>query len=202
MAEMPFLEPLRKHLSENLPFVAYRKPDETVISAFLQESEELHLVKDFSESGFAFAPFDDKNPAVFIPEKGSKNVIFEGYSAEAVHSAGISSEVSLQQKEDHLALVEKALQKLQTGELQKVVLSRKEAVELHGKQPLALFQELLASYSTAFVYIFFHPKMGLWLGATPETLLKTEGKKFKTMALAGTQKYTVTTSKSSIQTGS
>lgn len=189
MAEMPFLEPLRKHLFDNLPFVAYRKPDETNIVAFLQETDELYHVKDFSETGFVFAPFDDKRPAVLIPEKGSKNVIFEGYSAAGVNADGATSEASLQQKDDHIKLVQKALQKLQTGQLKKVVLSRKETVELHGKKPLELFIELLTSYPTAFVYIFFHPKIGLWLGATPETLLKTGAHKFMTMALAGTQKY-------------
>lgn len=35
--------------------------------------------------------------------------------------------------------------------------------------------------------IFFHPKIGVWLGATPETLLSVNGLRFKTMALAGTQ---------------
>ena len=29
--------------------------------------------------------------------------------------------------------------------------------------------------------------VGLWLGATPETLLNIEGASFKTMSLAGTQ---------------
>src|SRR5699024_6370065 len=39
----------------------------------------------------------------------------------------------------------------------------------------------------AFVYCWFHPQVGLWLGATPETLLKVTGKTLKTMALAGTK---------------
>jgi isochorismate synthase EntC len=30
-------------------------------------------------------------------------------------------------------------------------------------------------------------KIGLWMGATPERLLKAENKKFSTMAIAGTQ---------------
>lgn len=39
------------------------------------------------------------------------------------------------------------------------------------------------------VYLWFHPKTGYWLGATPETLLKVERNRFSTMALAGTQLY-------------
>ena len=54
---------------------------------------------------------------------------------------------------------------------------------------MKLFQELLVTYPTAFVYLWYHPQVGLWLGATPETLLKLEGSSFKTMALAGTQQF-------------
>ncbi len=36
---------------------------------------------------------------------------------------------------------------------------------------------------------WYHPKVGLWLGATPETLMRIEGNRFETMALAGTQQY-------------
>ena len=48
---------------------------------------------------------------------------------------------------------------------------------------------LLTSYPEAYVYCWFHPKTGFWLGASPETLLKINGQKVKTMALAGTQVY-------------
>src|SRR5690606_26812873 len=34
-----------------------------------------------------------------------------------------------------------------------------------------------------------HPKVGTWLGATPEKLLEVERNRFRTMALAATQKY-------------
>lgn len=197
MQKMPFLEALRKHLSNRLPFVAYRKPDEKKVFAFLQESDELELVEDFSESGFVFAPFDGKKPALLIPEKASENVVFEPEEDQEVRQ-NFSDIVGFPKasegaREKHLALVQKALEKLQKGELEKVVLSRKEAVALKGRQPIELFEELLNSYPTAFVYIFFHPKAGLWLGATPETLLKVEGRDFKTMALAGTRKYDGTT---------
>lgn len=42
-------------------------------------------------------------------------------------------------------------------------------------------------YPTAFNYCFYHPKVGLWLGATPEQLLKIEENQLKTVALAGTK---------------
>ena len=51
------------------------------------------------------------------------------------------------------------------------------------------FEKLLGSYPSATNYVWFHPKVGLWMGATPEILLKVENQSFTTMALAGTQVY-------------
>ena len=38
------------------------------------------------------------------------------------------------------------------------------------------------------MYCLYHPKIGAWLGASPEQLLKANADSFETMALAGTQK--------------
>ena len=46
----------------------------------------------------------------------------------------------------------------------------------------------MQQYRSAFVYCFHHPKIGTWLGASPEQLLKANVDSFETMALAGTQK--------------
>ena len=55
------------------------------------------------------------------------------------------------------------------------------------------FKKLLANYPNAFTYIWFHPKVGMWLGATPETLVQIKDNNFKTMSLAGTQVFNGTT---------
>ena len=69
------------------------------------------------------------------------------------------------------------------------MLSRKEEISLKEFNLQEVFEELLRKYPSAFVYAWFHPAVGLWLGATPETLLKTKETKFLTMALAGTKLY-------------
>ena len=48
---------------------------------------------------------------------------------------------------------------------------------------------MLHSYTNAFVYVWFHPKVGVWFGATPERLVSLESNQFRTMALAGTQVF-------------
>ena len=186
-----FFEQLRKHYSNRLPLVAYRKPSESKVQAFLQQEKELFTTEDFSESGFVFAPFDASRKSILIPENASEKLIFEqGVSEESSASGNTTEEeISEEKKSAHIQLVEKAVSALKTGEMAKVVLSRKEEVRLKEADPLKLFQELLKTYPTAFVYCWYHPEVGCWLGATPETLLKVEGNRFSTMALAGTQKF-------------
>jgi isochorismate synthase len=192
MPQNDIFERLRKHYELKLPFVAYRKPEASSGTAFFQRNDELYQTTDFSESGFVFAPFDNTKPAVLIPETAAEKVIFDTSEIGELpekeeRELVVTSEES---KQRHISLVKKGILELTSGSMEKVVLSRKEKVELKDADPLKLFQKLLVNYPTAFVYIWFHPKVGLWLGATPETLLKIEGNIFKTMALAGTQKFT------------
>ena len=193
MAEDDIFERIQKQYEQKLPFVAYRKPEEKTVISFLQKNDQLILAEDFSESGFIFAPFDDQKEVVLFPEKYCEKHIFDTLGSEA--SEEILAEerdfpnARSEEKKEHLELLEKGLQKLKSGELQKVVLSRKEQIDMRTKEPLVLFQRLLTEYPTAFVYCWFHPKVGCWLGATPETLLKVTANRFTTMALAGTQKY-------------
>jgi len=77
---------------------------------------------------------------------------------------------------------------IQQGEFDKVVLSRKMVLKKQISI-VSTFQNLIATYPTAFRYLFFHPKIGLWMGATPEQLVKINQNHFETVALAGTQLY-------------
>src|SRR5690606_9319614 len=96
-------------------------------------------------------------------------------------------------KNAHLELVKKGVATIQNNELKKVVLSRKEEVKIKGiikgSQLTDLFEQLINTYPAAFVYCWYHPSVGLWFGATPESLFSLEKKTFRTMSLAGTQKF-------------
>ena len=86
-------------------------------------------------------------------------------------------------------MVSKGITVIKDKKLDKVVLSRKETVEIKETNPFVLFKKLLNHYPNAFVYCWFHPETGLWLGATPETLLQIENNRLTTMSLAGTKPY-------------
>lgn len=187
-----FFEELQIQMGKELPFVAYRKPGDGTIKAFCQKNDNLHIVKDFSEIGFVFAPFDDKKDPVIIPEEHSE---FLATNTDFVETEDfsetkfISAEGDDSSREQYKELVEKAKKTIKSRALKKVVISRKEQLEIQNAHPLKIFRKLLKKYDSAFIYCWYHPKVGLWLGATPETLLTVERNRFKTMSLAGTQMF-------------
>ena len=183
------LDKAKNHLAQNLPFVLYKKPKETNSIGLFQKNDTLYSVTDFTEKGFIFASFDGTK-TVLIPEKES----------EIITTVFQKKEIVIQEKERHLSdeaaqrqfenLVKKGIQAIENHEFKKGVLSRKESLNLMDFDVITAFESLVQLYPTTFVYCFYHPKVGTWLGATPEQLVKANESEFKTIALAGTQKDT------------
>ena len=171
-----------------MPFVAYRKPNSSEISGLFLEDDTLYFTNDFTESGFIFSPFDSEEKSVLLPIEKSE-FIREKFQIEEKFLVKNDVEVDELHKEKHIRLVEKALDEINKNHLKKVVVSRQEEVLLDSFDLLTTFKKLLNNYVNAFVYVWFHPKIGLWFGATPETLLTISDYHFTTMSLAGTQVY-------------
>lgn len=185
-----FFSTVRKHQEQNLPFVIYSKPNSSSIFAYLQQNETLYEVSDYSEKGFVFASFDEKQ-LVLIPENESKIISAKqlevAMNAVEMEDLSFDSEAKIQYED----LVEKGIQAIKNEEFKKVVLSRSEIVDVAKFDFITTFKYLIQLYPTTFTYCFFHPEIGLWMGATPEQLLKASGNVFETTALAGTQKVTL-----------
>lgn len=174
---------------KKLPFVVYRKPNTTILKGWFQKNDVLYTSKKHTKSGFIFAPFDDKNSAILLPVDQS---IFKQEEIKLSSNLIYKNNISLLNatlEETHISIVKKGVKAIENGLFKKVVLSRKEEVNLTEFNSIEVFKRLLINYPNAFTYIWFHPKIGMWLGATPETLVKINGNNFKTMSLAGTQVY-------------
>ena len=184
-----FFTHIENQFNNSLPFAAYRKPNDSVAKALLQNTDNLYTTQEFKESGFVFAPFDNSQQTVLIPLEGSEFLTCEIEDGTNSNSSKNNVEVKDVDKESHLNLVEKGIESIQESHLKKVVLSRFESIQFSETKSISVFNRLLQNYPKAFVYCWYHPKVGLWLGATPETLLSVSGNRFKTMALAGTQAY-------------
>ncbi|MGB1269835.1 MAG: chorismate-binding protein [Flavobacteriaceae bacterium] len=169
-----------------LPFVVYKKPNEETVDAIFQSDTTINYVKDYSESGFVFAPFDSAEKTIVIPFDAMVTTI---YNQKEITTHHTDVQYDLSAKKQHVALIKKGISAITQTHLRKVVLSRVEEVATNNNCPITFFKRALAEYKNAFVYLWYHPKVGCWLGATPEVLLKTRNNKFKTMSLAGTQVF-------------
>ena len=180
---MQVFEEINALLSKQIPFVCYVKPNENVWNLLVQQTDE--IIEFSNQAGFVFMPFHDGKQVV-IPFEGNKFSQGNLENLEQKSAESFTSENN--QKTTFEDLVTKGVSAIQQGEFDKVVLSRK----LILKEQIAIvetFQNLISTYPTAFRYLFFHPKIGLWMGATPEQLVKINQNQFETVALAGTQLY-------------
>lgn len=182
-----FFEKVIQQQQQKLPFVLYCKPNSDTIIGMFQQNDNLYEVVDFTEKGFVFSSFDG-NKTFLIPENQSEilGVVWEKEEVAIFENRKEVSNVS--EKNTFESIVAKGIQAIENNEFKKVVLSRKETIELENFDLVVTFQKLVQLYPNAFVYCFCHPKVGIWMGATPEQLVKANVNVFETMALAGTQK--------------
>lgn len=174
---------------QNLPFVLYVKPNSERIVGLFQQNDHLYFLEDYKAKGFVFAPFDG-SLIPFIPQKESDVYVEKIQPTDYILSGNPTNEKDEAAQADFETLVQKGVDAITAGQFGKVVLSRKEIVPLPQLDIALTFKKLTALYPTAFRYCFFHPKIGLWMGATPEQLLKVNQKELQTVALAGTQAAT------------
>lgn len=174
--------------NKELPFVVYNKPNSNTVYGIFQNTNELYTSIDyFNRPGFVFAPFSSDNKTVFFPLTHSEKLTAIFTKKEMVLNKKTTS--NLESKNFHVNMVSKAIEAIEKEQFKKVVLSRKELVNISNFEISKIYNKLLQIYPNAFVYVWYHPEIGLWFGATPETLLKINDNVFDTMALAGTQVY-------------
>ena len=180
-------EKAKNHFKQSLPFVLFCKPNSDKVVGLFQKNDSLFETTNFTEKGFVFASFDG-NKTVLIPEEES-DILF-----------GVIQQKEIDIQEKHLnfqdevvkknfeILVSKGIEAIKNNQFLKVVLSRKESIDVENFDLIEAFYNLVQLYPNTFVYCFYHPKVGTWLGATPEQLFKAKDNFFNTIALAGTQK--------------
>jgi len=181
-----FIQKIKNHYAKNLPFVVYNKPNNPKISAFLSNNAT-QIAVDYTQKGFVMSAFQDERLTHFISQENADFIEIDLNTRELqllneayqIHSS--PDEASVYQNK-----IQSVVDYLATSEVQKIVYSR--VVEVESKQsPFQAFENLLQLYPDAFTYLWYHPKLGTWLGATPESLLHLQRNQLQTMALAGTQ---------------
>ena len=189
-----FFNKITSTYSEQKPFVAYRKPNEELVNLLVQQTNELVTLTNFKEEGFVFMPFHTTGKKVIFPKAkcdSFKTTISQAHTFKLLTVSELieKSEQFEISKEKHLQLISKTVDFIAENKAQKIVVSRKEVIRFTQFNMLNSFKKMLQNYKNAFVYVWFHPEIGLWMGATPERLINIKGSNFTTMALAGTQPF-------------
>jgi isochorismate synthase len=198
-----------------LPLISYRLPGESEPETLIQIDKTVDYWSDGAADGFIVAPFDfPESPARWLradlafsgfefslnqARTGKLSVaqmlqlseFYEYVSTqhETFQANGLSAAGAAVDRETYETQVAAILTCLNRGALDKLVLSRIKQVPLDGTtHPAKLFQKLCMAYPSAFVSLVSIPDWGLWLGASPELLLQSDGEQFQTMSLAGTRR--------------
>lgn len=180
---MLLLEKASHYFSKKLPFALFVKPNQVQLNGVFQNTDE--LVEFSGQKGFVFSGFYNTKDVVLPFD--SCEVIQENWSDEKQYHERISFSDS--EGVEFKNLVQKGINAIVENQFEKVVLSRKIEIPNDTINSIESFKNLVNTYSTAFRYLFYHPQIGLWMGATPEQLVKIKNGEFYTMALAGTQPY-------------
>ncbi|WP_417360322.1 isochorismate synthase [Galbibacter sp.] len=180
-----FFQEASDHYDRELPFVVYKYPNQSHIHGLLQSSDQLHKLDHMEQEGFVMVPFIGKAEAVIIPKATSKELLCE---LSSVQNGPTTAALQLEylDKQEHMALVNKGIKAIKNGSFQKVVLSREQHIALPDLDCIGLYKNLVLRYPHAFCYLWYHPKVGLWMGASPETLIEVDNQNVNTMALAAT----------------
>ncbi|WP_291274163.1 chorismate-binding protein [Flavobacterium sp.] len=180
---MLLLEKASYYFSKKLPFALFVKPNQVQLNGVFQSTDE--LVEFSGQKGFVFSGFYNTKDVVLPFD--SCEVIQENWSYEKQYQERISFSDS--EGVEFKNLVQKGINAIVENQFEKVVLSRKIEIPNDAIDSIESFKNLVNTYSSAFRYLFYHPQIGLWMGATPEQLVKIKNGEFYTMALAGTQPY-------------
>jgi isochorismate synthase len=185
---------LADFLTTKQSFVAYRLPGETRAFSFPVGEVQSFRVSDFTptefENAFIITPFQmSKSAFALWPVSGGSPIEMvisgkEGNPNQSFHLPQERDEVR-QAYAESFTVIKDALDN-QVAD--KVVLARRlEVTDVPEHILPQVFCQLCRSYPNAFVYFFDHPKVGRWMGASPESFLEKEDHTLKTVALAATR---------------
>jgi isochorismate synthase len=190
-------------LEELESFAFFRLPGESEIKYIISENE---FVKTYSEicipeneQGFIIAPFNITNecPFVFIPgeEKQAPSPLPQGgaWRSIVLHpplGRGLGGAFSIEElgQDDYKKRFSIFFKELRNKKFEKLVLSRYS--ELYSNENFSVFDAFLKTcqtYEHSYVFLYYTPYTGMWLGSTPEIILSGKNNNWHTTALAGTQ---------------
>ncbi|MCZ6899541.1 MAG: chorismate-binding protein [Bacteroidetes bacterium] len=201
-------------LKNNKPVAMWRLPNDSEQSLIIDLTNNdltSRLELENLPEGFLFSPFDLDSDPLFIqadikistldaevhlnPLKEFPSAFIDDFIGDTAENGYYIPETVADIREttkaNYLELVRKAIDCISNKEFQKVVPAKAKIIQFPEPfNPVSLFQNLCDKYPRTFVSLVSIPKIGTWIGATPELLLSVDRNNiFTTASLAGTQLY-------------
>lgn len=154
---------IQNALSDALPFIAWRSPNES-----------WNIAKDVCCNGFELIAPDVK----IIPWNATTNELAFCNEIEAESTPQSLYFDAVTTASNHATL--------RHG---KTVLSRCICGTFNKLNVAELAARYFANFQSVFCFLFYHPHTGWWMGATPELVANRAGETIQTRALAGTRSF-------------
>jgi len=185
-------------IEKQIAFACWFLPKESRLGLIVGNASDVVFFDRFDqlngEAGFVFAPYSitEKSPVILL----QSTAFFEDFSSEeSLDISGFepfernpeNESCKIESKDDYLKLIDETVTEIREGALSKVIISRQIPVNRPDISLGATFFQLHDQTPNAFTYLVNLPVAGIWMGATPEVLIKSDGEQFETVSLAGTQ---------------
>ncbi len=171
-------------ISLQIPFVVYVRPQSDEVCFFSDPDNDMPLLSErrFIVNSWCGSPADEYT--IFDRADADMTVrLIDGTSYCSQCPPVWPDSTTKTEYSDSLDLVIEHLQDCGG----KVVISRTLTGCAGGVRWSAVADRYFESHPEAFRYLYFTPRHGFWLGASPELLFSAKNGKFETMALAGTR---------------
>ena len=192
-------------LEKNCPFALWVMPGSKSPEIIISDRENIIYPVRFEKlnggEGFVFAPFTISTEAPLlllkpgIYKKGVDDILNLDLSTLPAfeNDNAIKNNHYIISREEYLEDINKAIDTIKKTRLAKVIVSRLIPQKRENESIGKIFIQLYNQTPNAMTYLVHLPSdkkvtaAGMWMGATPEVLLKSTGRELETVSLAGTQ---------------
>ena len=167
-------------LSGEDSFVIYFDPISKKNKLFLGKWELIHSKFEINKPSFICNIFNNDSYIISNSSKIIKDEII-------IHQPSFFDEENIS-KIEYQTGIDKVIKLCKHKIIEKCIISRIVKVNYKSNNYYKIFQELCNNYEDGFKYILNHPKFGMWIGISPETLIKGNKEKgYYSQALAGSK---------------
>lgn len=166
------------YLNDKKEFVIFQKPHSDISFIGTGEWKKKNSINDIP-NGFVLRTFNGDLfhlTSSFHPLNKSVHI----------ETNRINKKIS-DEKSTYLQNASDIIEKCKNGYFDKCILSRIKQETNNIKNAFEIFTQLCDSYNHGFKYMLNHVDFGLWIGVTPEILVKGNSTSYQTQALAGSK---------------